>query len=125
MRTRSAKAELGGGKIQLLLALLITAALFISGWRIIPIYIKSYDFQDTIRQKAKFARVERKTPEAVRDEIYKKAQELELPVERSQIRVSQTSIGLRISVNYRVPVDLIVYSLEIPFEYVADTGTTI
>lgn len=123
-RTTASRAR-GAGKLQLVVALGVTAALFLSAWRIIPVYIKSYAFEDTMREKAKFAQVERKPLEIIRQELHKRAQELELPVAREQIQVTEHGRGVRITVRYEVPVDLVVTEIKLQFDYTTDTGSAI
>ena len=122
----SLRSMRGGGKLNMLLALAVTAAIILSAWRIMPVYIKSYQFQDEIRERAKFASVERKSPEVVKEELLKVAQELELPVPREQLQVSGAGPGsIRIEVRYTVPVDLILFDLNIPFEYNVDSKSAL
>lgn len=113
----------GGSRIQLLLALLITAAIVVVAVRVIPVYVRSYEFQDAIRSEAKFAGVQRKSAEAIREALYRKARELELPVSRQQIRVIPLRSGVRIFTSYAVPVDLVVYQTTLSFNFNADTAT--
>ncbi|MFQ5662345.1 MAG: hypothetical protein ACE5HL_00735 [Terriglobia bacterium] len=113
----------GGSRLSLLLALLITAALIVGAVRIIPVYVRSYDFREAVRNQARFARVNRKPPEVIRDELLKKAQSLELPVRREQIRVGLAPGGVRIEAHYVVPVDLIIYKMDLSFDYTANTST--
>lgn len=116
----------GGGKLQVLLALAVTAAIIVSAWRIIPVYIKSYQFQDEMRERAKFAPVERLPPEVVKEELLKFTQEIGLPVPREQLQVSGAGPGaIRIEVRYTVPVDLILFDINIPFEYNVDSKSAL
>ena len=120
------RSDRGGSKLQVLLALAITAALFVAGIRIIPVYIAAFKLEDEVRNKCKFAPVERKPPEAVREDLLKTAQELGLPLQREGIQIAPTSgAGLQITVKYTVPVDLIVFDLKIPFEYSVDSKSAI
>jgi len=112
----------GGSKVQLVLGLAVTAAIIICAVRLVPVYANSYELKDTIRNQARFADVERKTPEAVREEVYKKAQSLGLPLTREQIQVTPQRVGVEIRVRYQVPVDLIVYKPILKFEYHEDTA---
>lgn len=112
----------GGSKVQLILGLLITAAIIIGAVRLVPVYANSFEFKDAIRTQAKFADVERKSPEAIREALYKKAQDLDLPVKREQIQVIPQRTGVQIQVRYQVQVDLIVYRPVLNFNYTEDTA---
>ena len=113
----------GAGRLQLLIALAITAALFVSAARVIPVYVRSYEFEDAMRSQAKFAGVDLKTPEAIRETLYRKAQDLELPLRREQIQVSPRSYGVKIAVRYTVQVDLIVFKPNFSFDFQSDTAS--
>ncbi len=120
------RSDRGGSKLQVLFALALTAALFVAGIRIIPVYISAFKLEDEMRNKCKFAPVERKPPEVVREELLKLAHELDLPVSREQIQIAPISgAGLKISVKYTVPVDLILFNINLPFDYTVDTKSAI
>ncbi|HEX9764437.1 MAG TPA: hypothetical protein VGA39_04075, partial [Candidatus Acidoferrales bacterium] len=122
----SLRSMRGGGKLNMLLALAITAILVLSAWRIVPVYVKSYQFQDEIRSKCKFAPVDRKSPETVKEELLRFAQELGLPVAREQLQVNALGpSGIRVNVKYTVPVDLILFDISIPFEYNFDSKSAL
>jgi len=122
----SLRSMRGGGKLQMLLALAVTAVLVVSAWRIIPVYVKSYQFQDEIRNKCKFAPVDRKSPETVKEELLRFAQEIDLPVAREQLQVNALGpAAIRVEVKYSVPVDLILFDISIPFEYNVDSKSAL
>jgi len=112
----------GGSKVQLLLGLVVTAAIIISAIRLVPVYANSFEFRDAIRSQAKFAGVENKSPQAIQEELFKKAQSLKLPVKREQIQVTPQRTGVEIRVRYAVQVDLIVYKPVLNFNYSEDTA---
>jgi hypothetical protein len=113
----------GGSKLNALVALLIVVSLFVGGIKIVPVYVRAYEFRDAMRSQAKFASVDRKAPEQVREELFRKAKQLELPVAREQIRVVPAPGGIAVAANFRVPVDLIVFQHEFGFAFNADTST--
>lgn len=117
----SRRQEQGEGKIRLLVTLLVTVAIIVVAIRIVPVYVDSFEFKDAIRHEAKYASIQHKEPDEVRRVLYRKAQELGLPVDRKEIRVSRMRSGLRISVKYTVPVDLTVHTIHLSFSYEADT----
>lgn len=116
-------SEKGSTTIKTLLALAVVAAIIVAVVKIVPVYVNVYAFEDAMRQQAKFAGVERKNEAVVRDELYKKAQELNLPITREQIAISKRMGGINIKVSYTVPIDLIVFQRDFNFDYEADTST--
>jgi len=111
----------GGSAIKILIALVVIAAVGVGGVRVVPVYVNVYEFEDAMRSQAKFATVERKTPEGIRDDLYKKAKELELPLTREQIQVSTITGGVAIAARFTVPVDLVVTQRNFEFNLSADT----
>ncbi len=76
------------------------------GVKLIPVYVNNYQLQDTMQNEARLAVLSRKTPEQVRDAILAKAQELDLPLKRDQIRVEGDARSIRITCEYDVEVEL-------------------
>ncbi len=118
-----AATEQGGSRLQLLIALLIVAAIILAAVRITPVYVSSYEFEDAMRSQAKYAGVNDKSPQQIQRELHRKALELSLPLERKQISVTPAARGVRIAARYTVPIDLVVYTANFTFDFQADTGS--
>ena len=69
----------------------------------------------TPQEQARFAVVNRYPEDQVRDNIFKVVQDLDIPVKREQIKIVDTNTVVRISMDYTVPVDLLVYHLNLHF----------
>lgn len=113
----------GGGKLQLLIGLAITGFLILGAVRVVPVYVRHYEFRDAMRTQAKFAGVERKSPEAIQEELFQKARELNLPLRQEAIVVSARGLGVHITARYTIPVDLVVFKYNLTFDESADTST--
>lgn len=113
----------GGSRFHLLVALLLTAAIILTAVRIIPVYVRSYEFEDFMRSEAKFAGVRKKSPQDIKKDLLKKAQELNLPVTGERITVSPARNGVRITASYAMPVDLVVYTHTFSFDFQVDTAS--
>jgi PleD family two-component response regulator len=59
--------------------------------------------------------VNRKGATDVQDDIWKKVQELGIPAKKDDIQVTADQGLVQITVNYSVPVDLIVYQYSLQF----------
>jgi len=116
--------ERGGSKLNVILPLLILVAMIFVISKIVPVYFANYQFQDAIQTEAKFALTgyPKKSLDDLRDDVYKKAQELEIPAERESIRVAvDASRGyVDIGLDYSVPIDLKVYQFTLQFHPHAD-----
>lgn len=115
--------ERGEGKLQLILALAGVFVLVVGAWEVVPWYIKGYSFRDAIRTQIKFARVERKTSDQVQKELYQKAQELKLPLERKDIKVSVQPRDVKISAQYTIVMNLYIMEYEKTWVFSEDTST--
>jgi len=68
-----------------------------------------------MQEQAKFAVVNRYPEEQIRDSIFKVIKDLEIPVKREDIKITATQDVVRIAVDYSVPVDLLVYQMNLHF----------
>lgn len=97
------------------MAVLVLVGLIHVGWMVIPPYVSNYDLQDSMETEARFAAVNRKTEDDVRDDIFRKAKALGIPARREDVRVENINGALTITVNYAVPIELFGYGFQLPF----------
>jgi hypothetical protein len=109
------RAQRGGGTLKAIVwtALLVYGAF--AAYKILPAYVAQYQLADKMTEQARFAVVNHYTEEQVRDNIFKVVQDLEIPVKKEQIKVVSTNSVVRISMEYNVPVDLLVYHMDLHF----------
>lgn len=115
--------QLGRGRLRLLITLLITLVLIVLAVRLVPVYVKKFEFNEAVREEAKFAAVRDASSPEVRLRLFRKAQELGLPIQAQQILVTPSGQGIYISVSYTVPVQLPGYTLNLNFQTSADTAS--
>ena len=119
--------ERGGARARLVLTLLFIASMIFVAVEIIPPYFAYYQFQDAIKSEAKFALTgyPKKSLDDIREDIYKKAQELDIPASRDTIQLSVDSQNGRVDIglDYSVPIDLKVYQFTLEFHPHADNHT--
>ncbi|HXO45031.1 MAG TPA: hypothetical protein VN846_06145 [Candidatus Cybelea sp.] len=125
MNWSNQNGERGGSKISLILTLLIVAALGFTAVKIVPVYVEAYQFQDSIEAESRFALTgyPKKSVDDIRDDIYKKAQDLDIPAKREDIRVSVTNGSVEIGTDYSVLIDLKLYQYTLQFHPHADNHT--
>lgn len=108
------------GTIKLFFILGMLGAAVYVGALILPPYFANYQFQDDIESEAKLSTYSTKSEDAIRDEIFKKAQDLEIPVAKDQIKVQrsgQQGTGtVYIGTQYIVHVDLPGYPMDLTFQ---------
>lgn len=100
--------------------LFVIAVGIFCGVKLVPPYVADYQFQDFLVTEARQASyAQRMTEEDIRNEIMKKALDLDLPITKDQIKVTHIGAAgysaISLSVDYSVPVDLLVYKTELHF----------
>lgn len=129
------------GGLKALSAGVLIGALGFATWQIVPVYFESYEFQEAAQKEAHLAATNLESDEAIRNELYQKAQDLGLPVEIGNIKVQSTShesgvnpldtmldpsakpitVGnVDIDVSYAVPVKFPGWTFHLNFQFHAD-----
>jgi len=121
MTPRQRDPERGAGKIAGFVFFLFVAAVVYVGFKVVPLYVNNYEFQDALESEARFAITNRRQPDDVRNDIWKKVVELNIPVDKKDIQVKYPVSGsgpmglLDIDVPYTVDVEFPGYTLELNF----------
>jgi hypothetical protein len=107
------------GTIKLILTLgLLALGVWVSA-ELIPPYFSNYEFQDTLDSEARLGTYSTKGDEVIRDEVFRKAQDLELPLSKDDIKVQRIGAmgngSVSISTDYTVHVDLPGYPMDLHF----------
>ena len=97
--------ERGEGRIGFLISLIVLGVAIFLGAKIIPVRITAYEFKDTLREEARYAAV-RNDDKTVADRIMQKAEELEIPLKRKNLKLKRTTGEITISAQYEHPIDL-------------------
>ena len=115
---RAARGERGSSRTNLVLTLAFLGATVFTGVKILPPYFNNYQFQDAVQSEARFALsgYPRKTEDDIREDIWKKAQELSIPLKKKEeIQIVLNQGNVTISTDYAVPIDLLVYQFSLQF----------
>jgi hypothetical protein len=85
-----------------------------------PPFFSNYQFEDAIRTEAQMDTYNTKTEDQIRDAIFRKAQDLDVPVSREQIKVQRTGVtgtgSISIEAPYIVHVSLPGYPVDLNFD---------
>jgi hypothetical protein len=107
------------GTVKLILVLGLLGGLVYVGAEVIPPYFANYEFQDTLDNEARIGTYSTKGDDVIREAVFKRAQELELPIAKEQIKVQRTGpLGngsVVIETDYSVHLDLPGYPMDIDF----------
>jgi cell division protein FtsL len=115
--------ESGKGHLKAIIWTMILVAFIYVAAMIIPVLINEYQFQDTLQNIARFASVNRKNNEQVKQSVLDEAQKEDLPVQADDIKVEGNAGNIHINVDYSVTVDLKVYQWTLNFHPTASNAS--
>jgi Domain of unknown function (DUF4845) len=115
--------ERGGTRVNLLLAIIVMGSMIFAGVKIVPPYFAEFQIQDSMQTEARFAVSNRQTEKDIRDDIWRKVQELGIPAKQDDILIQANEGTVKISLSYTVPIDLLVYQFNLDFHPQADNRT--
>ncbi len=108
------------GTIKLIFGILVIGGGIYLGAELIPVYYANYEFADVVKTEATVQTYTTKPEAEIQDTIYKKARELDIPLEKEHIRVrrsgSQGTGTLTIEAPYTVHVEIPGYPLDLHFD---------
>ncbi len=106
------------GTLKLATGVALIGAVIVLGLFLIPPYFANYQFEDEIKTQALTLTYTSKTDEEIRQIIYKKATDMEIPITPQQISVERTGTqgtgSLFIDATYTVHVNLPGYPFDLP-----------
>ena len=86
------------------------------GWTMIPPYFNSYKLDYIVADEARINTYSNKTEDAMRETIYQKAKDLDIPVTRENINVTRNGQSVTIDVNYTVHLDYPIHPVDLHFQ---------
>ena len=101
--------------LRAILGVAFIVAVVYGTWIMVPPYYSNYQLQDTIAEEARMNTYTQKSEEDMRETIWRKAKDLEIPIQREQINVQRAGGGVAIWVYYTVHVDIPGYPLDLQF----------
>jgi|ERR1700730_3853886 hypothetical protein len=115
----------GGSKTNLVLTLLTVGAMVFAAQKVIPVYFANYQLQDAIESESRFALTgyPKKSIEDIRDDVWRKVQDLGVPAQKDAIQVAVANGSVSIELDYTVPINLSVYEFTLQFHPHADNHT--
>jgi len=114
-KTSRAPQQRGASKLTAILYTAFVIFGVFAAVKLLPPYIAQYQLSDKMQEQARFAVVNHYSEEQIRDTIFKEAQDLEVPVQKEDIKVLASASVVRISLDYTVPIDLLIYKMQLHF----------
>ena len=106
--------------MNLFLTVAFLGSMIFAGVKVIPPYFANYQMQDSMETEARFAVSNRKAEQDIRDDMARKAKELGIPAKPDSLKVAYDGSAVQISMDYSIPVDLVVYQFTLQFHPHAD-----
>lgn len=107
--------ERGEGRLKGILIVVIVVLGIYTAWKVVPVYVNEYQLSDKMQEQARYAVVNRYTEDQIRDNVFKVIQDLDIPAKREDIKVVSNNSVVKISLEYSVPVDVLMYHTDIRF----------
>jgi hypothetical protein len=82
---------------------------------LVPPFYNNYQLQDEIASEARMNTYTQKSEDDMREYIWRKAKQLDIPITREQIKVQRDGQSVAISVDYKVHLDFPGYPLDLQF----------
>jgi hypothetical protein len=98
-----------------LLLIGVCAAVLFAAYQYVPAYVTAFQFNDFVRQQVKYAGSSRKTTDTLREEVFRKANELGIGLTKKDIRITRHGPAFTLELEYRWPIDMKVYRHELVF----------
>jgi len=115
--------ERGGAKLSFAITVIILGIMVFCAIKVVPSWFANYQLQDAITTEARFANstYPKKTMDDIRDDVYRKVQELSVPAKKDDIKVIADGSLISISLDYSVTYDLAVTQITHQFHLYADS----
>ena len=106
--------------MKLFFGILVVAAGIFASVVLIPPYWANYQFEDAIKTEALMATNSTKTEDAIRDSVYKRALDFDIPLDKEKIKVTHVGSNgtgsVTIDAPYTVTVNIPGYPLVLNFD---------
>jgi len=103
----SRRSEAGTGRVGCAIWLALLAIVVVIALKIVPVKMKTSSFYDAMQEQAQFGSI--KGDASIQAELYRKAQELQLPLKKDEIVVRRDMSYVYVEVHYQLPVEFPIY----------------
>ena len=112
---RHRRFERGEGRLKGIVIVVIIVLAIYTAWKIVPPFVNDYQLSDKMQEQSRYAMVNRYTEEQIRENIYKVMVDLDIPAKREDIKIVANNNVVKISLDYTVPLDVLVYHTDLHF----------
>jgi hypothetical protein len=119
MLPRRRSAERGEGNLGCILWLLLLGVVVLVAWKAVPVKMRSVELYEHMDELAKFAAARAKS-EDLKKSILKRAEQLDIPLERDDIEVDLGAERVRMKVEYTIPMEILGFTYDWHFKQEVD-----
>lgn len=101
-RSRSRSVR-GGANVGCVVWLVILGFVGYVLWKVVPVKIASSEFYDVMQEQAAFGSI--KDPKFIEFEILRKAQELQVPVTKDNLKITRGREAITVEAHYEMTID--------------------
>jgi predicted membrane protein len=105
----------GSARLKTIVWLFFLVAFIFVCIKVVPVLYSGYLFEDSMKTTARFASVNRQTPDDIRKTLLDEATKVDLPVKPEDIKVTAKDGNVQIEASYSVTVDLQFYQWTLNF----------
>lgn len=120
-RSSRRRLERGEGRLKGILIVVIIVLAIYTAWKMVPPYVNDYQLSDKMQEQSRYAMVNHYTVEQIRDNIYKVMVDLDIPAKKEDIKIVADGNVVKVSLDYTVPVDVLVYHTDLHFTTNSET----
>lgn len=102
--------------VKLVLSLMVLIGGIYIAFKLVPVYLNRYTFQDAVEEEARFNTYNNKAESEIRDVLYRKARDLDIPLRAEQIVVTRGDRSISIRAQYTVHVDFVIHPVDLTFD---------
>jgi hypothetical protein len=103
--------------LKALIAIAVVVSAVYVGYLVAPVYWNYYQFQDSIEEEARIQSYTGKSENDMRDTVWKKARQLDLPLtSEDDIKVQRAGSTVSISTEYTVHIDVPFHPFDLKFQ---------
>jgi hypothetical protein len=118
---RRRRFERGEGRLKGILIVVVLVLGIYTAWKMVPPYVNDYQLADKMQEQSRYAMVNHFTEDQIRDNIFKVVEDLDIPAKREDIKIVANGNVVRISLDYSIPVDVLVYHTDLHFSPNSET----
>jgi hypothetical protein len=96
----------GEGRVGFIIALVLVIGMIFVGLKVLPVRINAYQLEDTLREEARYASVNRNSDKEIKLRILEQAEALNLPLTAENVTIKRSKSEVIVRAQFVQPIDL-------------------